>query len=293
MSWSIVCTTNAPATDIARFAAHHLSLGCSAILFYLDAASDISALERPQLSFQSGAPAPDELHKRQMVNAARAYAEAKTDWIAHLDIDEFLIPDKPLKQLLEALPESAEWASIPPVEPLTPDKGSITLYKRSPRHIGKPRAILEEIYPDYGLFLRSGFLGYDTGKPLARTGLAGAKIGIHKLLGRREKPVRIDATLAHHHAVSWERFAAALSERLGRQSYRTADRGFPSIASVLEMIQNEGGESAVRQFFETLRAPTAGHLAALETHGLLLQHDLQLDQKARTMFPEVFESESR
>lgn len=295
MSWSVSCTTNAASQDIARFAAHHLSLGCDRLFLFLEKPLENAApLAHPKINLLPGTTKPEALHKRQMINAATAYAQAETDWLAHLDIDEFILAEVPFGAALAALPRAAEWVRLAPVEPLCPSTGPIRHYKRAPQQAGLPRSTLETLYPDYGLMLRSGLIAHAEGKPVIRTGLEGARVGIHKLLGRgKSKPALLPGTaLAHHHAPDWATFQAALPARLANGSYASARPQETSMAELIALTRAEGGDAALRHLYDTLRTDTLAHRAALEAQGLLLQHDLDLDSKAKALFPALFLSET-
>lgn len=295
MTWSVVCTTNALARDIARFAAHHLSLGCDALFLFLETPlEDAAHLSHPRLHLRRGSSEHDALHRRQMANASRAYADARTGWIAHLDVDEFILAREPFDEALAALPAEVEWVRLAPVEPLCPSSGPIRHYKRAPQQAGLPRSTLEALYPEHGLMLRSGLIAHAEGKPMIRTGLEGARVGIHKLLGRGKiKPARLPGTvLAHHHAPGWPEFKAALPTRLANGSYASARATETSMAELIALLRADGGEAALKHLYTTLRADTAEHRNALEMHGLLLQHDLDLDNKAKALFPALFPGET-
>lgn len=287
MSWGIVCTAKASPEEIARFVAHHLSVGCTSINIYLDAPNAAAeSLAHPALQFYQGTQAHEALNQRQMANATEAYAQAKTDWLAHIDLDEFILPTAPLAKELAALSKETEWARLLPVEALASDPP--LYFKRAPQHAGLKRSLLEDLYPDYGLALRTGFISHSEGKASARTGLKGARMGVHILRGRNKpKPATLAAHLAHTHALTWEDFIAQLPRRLAGTSYTAARNGDLPIGDLLRHIEAEDGIAGLKCFYTALRAPDRQHLTALKKHGLLIRHDLQLDAKARKLFPNL------
>ncbi|MDQ2095355.1 glycosyltransferase family 2 protein [Rhodobacteraceae bacterium 10Alg 79] len=283
-TWGIVTTARATPRDIARFVAHHLGLGAARIDIYLDG-QDPPPLAHPRLRFHAGAKAA-HLHHRQMANAAHCYGDTTLDWLAHIDLDEFLLPEQPLAKQLAQLPENIAQAKLMPVEALAPLTGPVRHFKRPSAQAGQPRAVLETLYPDYGLHLRSGLISHSEGKAIFRTRLP-LKPGVHRF--RQNAPAaRLPLTpLAHIHAPSWQAFQAALPARLKSGSYAAARPGQISIQTLLETLQDTGGEPAVKAFFQTVSTASPDHLAALDALGMLLTQDLQLDAKAQTLFPDL------
>lgn len=282
--WGIVLTARGSDRDIARFAAHHIGLGAARIDIYLDA-QKAPSLSHPRLWFHDGADGA-KLHHRQMANAARCYAETRLDWLAHIDLDEFLLPARPLSSQLAQLPGTIAQAKVMPVEALAPLTGTVRHFKRPPAQAGRPREVLETLYPDYGLHLRSGLISHSEGKAIFRTGLP-LKPGVHRFRQKAPSARLPDTPLAHIHAPSWEAFDAALPARLQGGSYAAARPGRISIQNLLETLRDDGGEAAIHAFFQTVSTASADHLAALDALGMLLTEDLQLDAKARTLFPDL------
>ncbi|MCV2893923.1 glycosyltransferase family 2 protein [Lentibacter sp. XHP0401] len=287
MNWGVVSTAKASPEEIARFAAHHISIGCARIDIYLDGPTErLELLAHRNLHFHQGTSAQKPLNQRQMDNATHAYQQADTDWLAHIDLDEFILPETDLTEQLITLPDSTEWVRLLPAEALASEP--LTHYKRAPQHAGLKRGVLEALYPDYGLALRTGFISHTEGKAIARTGLAGARMGIHKLRGRKKpKPAALMAHLLHHHATTWENFSAHMHRRMTGTSYTSAREGEASIADIIEMITAERGADGVKHFYHSLRSASPEHLATLEKLGLLVTHDLQLNAKARKLFPKL------
>lgn len=285
-SWGIVTTARAAPRDIARFAAHHLDLGAARIDVYLDGeAPDLAGLSHPALSFHTGT-AEGPIHHRQMENAARSYGLGAVDFLAHLDIDEFLLPARPLGPDLAALPGEAAFVQVAVIEALAPLHGPVQEFKRTPAAAGQPRAVLETLYPDYGLHLASGFIGHSHGKAIFRSGQR-ARPGIHRF--RRPLPsARIDGlALAHFHAPSWPAFRAALPARLTNGSYDSARPGQLSMADLLGALRETEGEAGLERFFQVVSTATPEHLDTLDRYGMRVSHDLQLDRKAQKLFPDL------
>ncbi len=293
--WGIVCTARATLAEIARFAAHHLDLGAAHVHILLDAPlPGAESLAHPALSLLPGVPTPAALHRRQMANAVRAYADTSLDWLAHIDCDEFLLPDPgtTIARTLAALPDQNEEARVMPAELLTPvTPGPVSHFKLAPHEAGQSRAVLEELYPDYGLHLQNGLVSHGEGKVFCRCGIAGARPGIHRLrlpAARRPRAQRLTALrLGHAHATGWEDFRTRLPARRAAGSYSAARDGRLSLQELFDVILQTEGEPGLRRFYETTCTATPAHLAALASRGMLVSRDLQLDAKARKLFPDA------
>lgn len=293
--WGIVCTARATLAEIARFAAHHLDLGAAHVHILLDAPlPGAETLAHPALSLAPGATGPDALHRRQMANAARVYADTTLDWLAHIDCDEFLLPapGTTIARSLAKLPTDIEQARVMPAELLAPvTPGPISHFKLTPHAAGQSPAILEELYPDYGLHLQNGLISHGEGKVFCRTGLAQARPGIHQLRfshARRPSTQRLSSVrLGHAHATGWDDFRARLPARRASGSYSAARDGRLSLQELFGAILQTEGEAGLRTFYDTVCTATPAHLAALAKHGMLIAQDLQLDAKARKLFPDA------
>jgi hypothetical protein len=299
--WAVVATVRAPLIDIARFAAHHLALGAAEVHLFLDDPTRETAdflsqnpsvtVTRCDAAYWNGAR-PDAIHRRQMANAARAYGVTTCDWLAHIDVDEFILTDTPLAPQLATLPADTQLARLMPAEALAPvDPNAPIHFKLPPGSANQPRAVLENLYPDYGLHLRNGLISHGEGKALMRTRLPGARPGIHTLLlpGRaKPRETRVEnARLGHIHIRDWADFRDRLSTRRANGSYATAPRNGLSIAALIDAILADQGESGLRAFFDALCTATPAHLGALAARNMLSTRTLQLDAKVARVFGQL------
>lgn len=303
--WAVVATLRGPLTDIARFAAHHLGLGAAEIHLFLDDPCPQAAeflAKNPRVTVTQCDAAhwagarPDAIHRRQMANAARAFRATACDWLAHIDVDEFILADAPLASQLAALPRDIQLARLMPVEALAPvDPNAAIHFKSPPASAGQPRAVLETLYPDYGLHLRNGLISHGEGKALMRTGLPGARPGIHTLLlpdRARPREARLTrARLGHCHIRDWADFRARLEQRLANGSYASAPRGGLSLAGLFDALLADQGEPGLRAFFDAVCTATPAHLAALAAHDMLITQALQLDAKVASVFGQLPEDD--
>jgi len=305
LRWGTVSTIKAPLRDIARFAAYHLDLGAAEINIYLDAPDpavlDFFApfpavrLTACDDRYWRGKPerARSSHQLRQAYNASRAYRRTDLHWIAHIDVDEFLLTPRPLAEVLAEVSDEAAFARIRPVELLAQDdpwRGPAH-FKLTRRERGLTKTELADIYPDFGAYVPEGFLGYTGGKNIARTGLPGIRLGIHGVL-HQGAPVsnfeRLpEVHLGHAHAPDWAHFERHLTFRMEKGSYREKLRDRMRLRDVLDVILQDGGRDGLRRFYDQLSAATPRLLDRLAAHDMLLTAPLDLDEKVARWFGEL------
>jgi hypothetical protein len=132
-TWGVVSTIKAPARDILSFAAYHLELGAHRVIVYLDdenpaafkvlkAHPKCRVIECDDAYWKRRKGRPEKHQARQTANATRCYRRGPgVDWLAHIDLDEFLWPQSPLTAQLAMLDDTVISARIRPVEALAPD----------------------------------------------------------------------------------------------------------------------------------------------------------------------------
>lgn len=309
LRWGIVSTIRAPLRDIARFAAFHLDIGTAQVHIYLDA-PDLQTAE-----FFAGHPAVritqcDEnywsakpkkarsTHQlRQAFNASRCYRNTRLDWLAHMDVDEFLLSPDPIAQLLAKAPADAAFARVRPAEMLAqPDPWTGPSYfKLTRQEVGVAKSAICEIYPEFGPHVPDGFISYVGGKNIARTGLANIRLGIHSLSHKgahvSNGHVLTTAHIGHAHAPSWNVFRRHMGFRMSKGSYRRKPNESMKLGDVLDVIASQEGEAGLRRFFDELCAASPGLLARLRAHQMLLTARLDLDEKVACWFGTLPQSE--
>lgn len=307
--WGLVSTIKAPCRDILNFAAHHLDIGAHCLHIFLDADAPAAraALEaHPRCHvilcddayWAQRRKRPEKHQSRQSINATRAYRRRPgVDWIGHIDVDEFLIPTRSLAEELANVPDANLTARIRPVEALAPDPDAPggPLYFKGCHVRPKLRGPeTEAIYPTFGAHLSGGFLSHVSGKIFVRTGAEDIKLRIHNAF---ENNAQIDNShtlpqtlLAHLHAPSWERWPEAYRYRLTQGSYRAELKGAATAGTTMNalfsMIETEGGETALRAFYDEVCTATPALRARLAAHGHLHRIDLDLDSKRTAHFPD-------
>lgn len=305
MHWGVVATIKASVHDTLNFVAYHVDLGAHRVYVYLDEPDKtlFAALKaHPKVRvttcddryWEKRPRRPKKHQVRQSINATHAYQRAEVDWLAHIDVDEFLWSDLPIIDHLRALPDEANCARLYPAESLA---GDGTAFKARHRFRADRSASAERLYPIYGRYLQGGFLSHVAGKLFLRTGLPGVNMRIHNMFqGDTTNPGEVpldEITLCHRHARNWSDFIAAYRFRLERGSYRAdlapmrpAAEGGLTLHELLGTIERDQGEDGLRAFYDELFADTPEHRRRLKAEGLLRLCDLQLDRARRRQFPE-------
>ncbi|MDQ7071444.1 MAG: glycosyltransferase family 2 protein [Rhodobacterales bacterium] len=308
--WAVVATVKAPLVDIAGFAAHHLSLGAARVTLYLDDPhnSNISPDINADIAFLQSHDKIDVIpcdaawyadqkwprhnthQRRQMFNATHAYRRLDADWLAHIDVDEFVLPAIQIEKILANVPSTDALVQMPSAELLAPHPPDTTprFFKLTPRQANQPSTVREDIYPTYGLHLRGGYISHIDGKIFVRRGLENVTIGIHSLLyqGVAATNAHIQNTLrlGHAHAPSLEIFQKHLSFRLSHGSYRKRDNTDFRLADIIDYLRETEGETGLQHLFNEVSAATPTLVAALRQHNMLIEHPLDLDRKIMDIF---------
>lgn len=313
--WGIVSTIKAPLREIADFAAYHLDLGAHRLLIYLDD-DNPAAYEHLSQHPKIRVELADEVHwrrsrrpvkhqVRQTRNARHAYRRKARDldWLAHIDVDEFLWPDKPLADQLAALPAACSCARVRPIEALSGEAiddipPGQTCFKAMTRDRATRNRQTGAIYPTYGAQLNGGFLSHVAGKMFIRTGLDDVDIKIHNvIIGGTQNPGQEELTgteLCHMHAPSLSEWLARFAYRHAQGSYRpdlaptrTRESGGLTMHELFGFILDNEGQAGLTAFYDEVCRATPDLRARLAEHGLLRCHALDLDAKRLKHFPDL------
>lgn len=305
LRWGTVSTIKAPLGAIARFAAYHLDLGAALIDIFLDQPDpQVAEFFAPfpmvritQCDAAYWRKKPERAQRshqlRQAFNASRAYRRSEMHWLAHIDVDEFLLSPRPLAQLLaEADPEAA-YLRIRPAELLAQDdpwRGP-SHFKLTRRERGLTKRELADIYPDFGAYVPEGFLGYTGGKNIARTGLPQIRLGIHGVI-HQGLPISnysrlTDVHVGHAHAPDWAHFERHLKFRMSKGSYREKIKDRMRLRDVLDVIIDAEGNAGLRRFYDQINLATPRLLDRLTAHDMLLTAPLDLDDKVARWFGDL------
>ncbi|MEL7163836.1 MAG: glycosyltransferase family 2 protein [Pseudomonadota bacterium] len=305
-TWGIASTILAPAEQILRFAAYHLELGAHRVHIFLDNgnADAYRALKaHPKIRVRVcddahwrklGGPRPKKHQVRQSVNATQAYCRsADVDWLIHMDVDEFLVPQQRLDKRLSAAPSTTQYLRCRPTEALAGGDG--TAFKAFISPGPNRQRLVETLYPTFGRHLRGGFMSHVAGKIFLRTGLPDIELRIHNAFQHGETlgdgTEMPDCDVAHVHAASWDAWRAAFEFRLQSGSYRPdikPARGEHGVRlhDLLTGIYTDAGERGLRAFFDEVIGDSAALRSTLQEHGLLRLIPLDTDAPLSRHFPD-------
>lgn len=308
--WGIVSTIKAPERDILNFAAWHLELGAHRLYLYLDA-PEKPVFERlrahPKIKvvacddqwWAKRKGRPEKHQSRQFLNARHAYnRKVELDWLAHIDVDEFLWPQRPISAQLAALAPECLCARVRPIEALAPapdEQGSAQYFKAFHLPPSERRRASEACFPTFGRYLSGGFLSHVAGKLFYRTGIPRLQMKIHNIaVGDTQNPgeqALSNTELCHMHAHSWQDWQRTYRYRLAKGSYRSElkpqvnrDNGGLSLHELFRMIEGSDGEAGLRAFYDEVCVAHPRLRQKLQKEGLLRQYDLDLDAARRKQF---------
>lgn len=301
VSWALVSTIKAPLEEVLNFAAWHLELGAKRLHIYLDDPEDpaypilkahprIRALRCDDSYWRRVTPKgrPERHQLRQVANASHCYNRKNShDWLGHIDVDEFLVPEAPVAELLAALPATCHSARLRPMELLAPEApGPLLRFRAFSLPLARRHAQTERLYPEFGPWLNGGMLSHVAGKLFLRAGLPQVRFRIHKALSEgTELPEAQEMTqipLAHLHARSWESWHAHYRFRLARGAYRAelkpmrpAFESSVTLHQLLSTLEETEGEAGLRRFFTEVCTDRPALRQALAEESLL--HEVRMD----------------
>ncbi len=312
-TWGIVATIKAPTDEVLKFAAYHLDLGADDVTIFLDdcneeTATYLNAHPKTRAILTDKAywqntlgRRPGKHQVRQMRNASYHYREAKAlDWIAHIDVDEFICADRPITQFLEQCPAEMPSLRLSPCESLCtddqPDLDPAVTYCKSRLPSGAAGQKLEQVfYPDFGGVLKNGFVSHLAGKIFVRTGYPDVKFGIHRAFANQTNKLQDlhlpGIELCHRHIESWDKWLSIMAFRLEKGSYRAElEQSLDPLSGRIQRHKlftslTEGGTDSLRAFFEEVCLATPRLRTALAQQGCLREFKLDLDRKMQKHFP--------
>lgn len=310
--WGIVSTIKAPLPAILNFAAWHFELGAHRLYLYLDenVPDTLAALKsHPKIKVMHTDAAywdkrkgrPDKHQVRQSLNARHANnRRVEVDWLAHIDVDEFLLPSDDIGHLLASLPTDVSCARLRPIEALAygdaVEPGE-TAFKAFHLDQQKRQSAAQACFPTWGKYLSGGFLSHVAGKLFFRSGQKGLQIKIHNIvLDGVQNPGQVELPaieLGHFHADSWLHFIRAYKFRLDKGSYRSElkpqvrTEGAPNLHDLFQSIESLGGEDALKAFFNEICVADIDLCLRLKANGLLRRHSMNLPKLREKHFPGI------
>ncbi|MGI3168152.1 glycosyltransferase family 2 protein [Pseudooceanicola sp. C21-150M6] len=301
--WSVVSTVRGDSRDIAQFVAWHLDLGARRVTLFLDdpEPGQAEVLARPEVTIHICDTAfwarrgkrPPAHQTRQIRNATEGWRQAETDWLLHIDMDEFLLPPAPVTDCLALVPEGCAVVHLPPVEQLSGAEG---MFKRTARAAGQHKSVLEEVYPTFGAYLRGGFLSHLEGKIFLRAGMgvpqAPVRFGIHRAFFEGaviSNSVHLaDLPLGHAHAPDWQKFQKHLSFRRSKGSYRNLEQSGFRLAELLDFLDKNEGDAGIESLFREVCEASPALLQRLRERNMLFTYALDRAAALQRWYPDRF-----
>lgn len=287
--WGICTTVKAPAAQVQAFAAHHLRLGAAHIWLHFDDPEDPAPglLHHPQITSIRCSDAywnalmgkrPDKHQNRQTRNINRVYKATDLPWIAHIDVDEYLLPQTDIAVALDSVPPDQSMLRMPPWEalhdPELPDDIFTAQHFRAALAGDKHAATRVRIFGSYAPLLPDGVLSHSAGKCFFRTGLARYEARIHGAFRAGERlaggPFQNQIPLLHFHAEDPARWRDRLHFRLTRGAYQYN----PALQNWLLAAD----DTAIERFYLETQTATPQTLAKLRAENALLTANLHLRQ---------------
>lgn len=297
--WGVAATVKAPVEQVLAFAAHHLDLGAQRIWLHFDEpddpAADLLAGQHRVTVIRCddeywrdlAGTRPDTHQVRQVKNIGRILRKARVDWIAHIDVDEFLLADVPVAEILADQPADRLILRTEPWEALhnpalADDIFTARAFRRQLPEDSE--ALAARLYGPLGQLLDRGMLSHIVGKCFFRTGVKGMVPRIHGarmkdgdwVFGGRFHP---DLALLHFHAQDAELWKARLPYRLSKGAYQYR----PAMQAWLQGANDAG----IDLFYDRVQQARPDLVLALAGHGLLREADLGLRAKVAARFPSL------
>lgn len=291
--WGIVATVKAPLDKVRAFVAWHLHLGASQIALCFDDPGDPAAdhLAHPRVTILRCDAAhwrrlggwPDRHQNRQSKNATHVYRQARQEWLAHIDVDEFLFPQRPVAEMLAALPPEQILCRAEPFEAMhDPDLADDIYNATAFRAALKPRhaALRAPVLGRFKDVLPEAMLSHANGKAFFRTGVPGLSPRLHGAFrdGQRLEapPFQPGLALLHFHAQDRAAWSAALPFRLTRGAYQY----HPELQAFLASARPD----EVAAFYAETQMLAPQKRALLRSEGRLIEVRLALRDKVAQIF---------
>lgn len=238
---------------------HYRRLGAEQIMIFFDGpTTPLKGLDAPGLEviecnadfwaahLEGNAPSIED---KQRVAHGIGLGRCRADWLLIVDADELLVADRPVEDMLDAVPADVDALRIPNYEMVWGPGDEFgrefgATYLRIPlRHRGR-RALLRLVYGRDSRFLPFGLTGHEAGKQFIRAGRHYDLIDIHtcqrngELIGQWLDAVAPGETafIAHFDAVSLARWAEKFRRRYSGEAAAVDMR--PSRAAQMDLIRD-------------------------------------------------------
>jgi hypothetical protein len=204
--------------------------------------------------------------------------------IAHLDVDEYWYPKRPMADILADWTDGSPFLRATPAEalhdPTLPDDIFTARQFRLPFPNGLSIERRHAVLGQYTLILRKNMLSHKVGKSLFRTGIAGFVPRLHAgTIGVDGPQIRLplhpDLTVLHFHAQDRAGWFSAMPHRATNGVYRFNE-------PLVEFL-DAATTAEIDGFYAATQTAAPALIAALKAEGLLVEADLALRQKVEKL----------
>lgn len=287
--WGICTTVKAPLEQVQAFAAYHLNLGAAHIWLHFDDPDDPAAqqIDHPQITTTLCSTAywmgligkrPERHQNRQGRNMHRVYKTDALPWIAHIDVDEYILANTDIPAALAAMPADQSMLRMAPYEalhdPALPDDIFTATQFRAALNGQRNESARTRVFGQYAPLLTNGVLSHAAGKCFFRTGLSRFEPRLH---GAFRAGTRVpggdfhpDFALLHFHAQDPARWRDRLHFRLTKGAYQYN----PALQDWLLAAT----DAEIDAFYTATQTAVPDTLAKLGAEGALLTATLNLRQ---------------
>lgn len=297
ITWGVVATINEDRDQALAFAAHHLDLGADQIVLFSEneKAPPRALRKHPKIQViqADDRVLPDELrvqmpgrNARKAFYFNRARRKLSLDWLAMLDTDEFLVPSRPLPEILADVPADAAFLTLKVVEKFA---GSSDAYRPPAKDWTLPAETQDALYSTYRNDAANLMLGPSDPRLIVRAKIPDIRVG-NFLVKYHKRPATNgftppDMLVAHNHTDSLADFLEAMPRRLD-QGYTRRGFGEIAIRATLGRLDLEADSTDLEAFFDEIATARPEVLAALEKSGDLHRIDLRLEEKIKKLVQE-------
>ncbi len=290
ISWAVATTLNEDMDKAVHFAAHHLDLGADLVVLYADNPADapLELAAHPKIKLvicdetQITAEQRENMNTRAMRKAYyfnKARRTGDVDWIAMLDVDEFLHPERDISEILAQVPADAAFLHVTPVEQLA---GAPNLFRLPLSNFEMDARQKADLFPVFGDYVTDMVLGKSDPRIFVRARLKNIRVTNFAVRFNRKMATNSytppDLVVAHCHADSFESFKSSLPRRI-EEGYAYAKTGEQTIKNTLEAFDYKENATDLEAFFHEVCSVRPELLEALEAHEALFEIDLNLDEK--------------
>jgi hypothetical protein len=294
-TWAVVSTMKAAEDKVLAFAAHHLSLGADHLWLYFDdpdqpIPAPLAAHPRVTVTpcdadhwARVGKKRPPQHQNRQTQNARLTYrARVTSDWIVHIDVDEFILTPRPIAAILDDTPLETIAMKLEPFEamhdPLLPDDIYTSReFRGALRHEHWPRR--RAALGPYRKVIRDGMLSHTVGKVIYRTRVPGLLPRLHAvMIDKVFVPTpewHPEMRLLHFHAQDRADWIARIPFRMTRGAYQFRPE--------LQAFLAEAGPEEIDKFYRRTQIMSVDLRDELQKVGRVILADLGLRQKVEAL----------